>query len=63
MVTGPRYILLHNLAEIKTVAKEEVYGIANMTPDRHVELQVHPSNGETEANIWISLVNTESQTN
>jgi hypothetical protein len=45
--------LIPNHAEINTAAKEEVYSFSNITPDRHVELQVHPSHGETEPNTWI----------
>jgi len=56
--TGPRGIFAKNLAQIKTAAKEEVYGAVNMTAGNHVEFQVHLSNAETEATTW-SLVDID----
>jgi len=37
---------------MKTAAKEEVYGMANMTADKRVKFQVRLSDAETEATTW-----------
>ena len=47
--TCPRSIFAKKLAQIKTAAEEEVDGVANMTADKHVEIQVPLSDAETEA--------------
>jgi len=47
--TGPRSIFAKKFAQMKTAAKEEVYGAVNMTADKRVEFQVCLSDAETEA--------------
>jgi len=47
--TGLRSIFAIQLTPMKTAAEEVVYGVANMTADKHVEFQVHLSDAETEA--------------
>jgi len=37
---------------MKIAAEEEVYGVANMTSDKHVEFQIHLSDAETQATTW-----------
>jgi len=56
--TGPRSTFAKKLAQIKTVAEEEVYGAANMNTDKPVEFQVRLSDAETEATTW-SIANTD----
>jgi len=48
-ITIPRSIFANKLAQLNTAAKEEIYEVANMTTNKHVESQVHVSNTETEA--------------
>jgi hypothetical protein len=50
--TGPRSTFAKKLAQMKTAAEEEVYGVANMPADNHVEFQVSQSDMETEATTW-----------
>jgi hypothetical protein len=50
--TGPRSTFAKKLAQMKTAAEEEVYGVANMTANNHVEFQVRQSDMETEATTW-----------
>jgi len=47
--TGPRSTFARNLAQMKTAAEEEVYAVANMTTDMHVEFQVRLSDAENGA--------------
>jgi hypothetical protein len=56
--TGPRSIFAKKLAEMKTVAEEEVYRAINMTADKREEFQVRLSDAETEATIW-SIADTD----
>jgi hypothetical protein len=56
--TGPRSTLAKKLAQMKTAAEEQVYGAANMTPDKCVEFQICLSNALTEATTW-SIANTD----
>jgi len=50
--TGPRSTFANKLAQMRTAAEEEVYGVANMAGDKCVEFQVHPSHAETYATTW-----------
>ena len=50
--TGPRSTLAKKLAQMKTAAKEEIYGAVNMTATKRVEIQVCLSDSETEATTW-----------
>ena len=47
--TSTRSTFTRNLAQMKTAAKEEVYGAANITCDKYTEFEVCPSNVEIEA--------------
>jgi len=47
--TGPRPIFSNKLTLLKTAAEEELYAVANMTTNKHVEFQVHLSNAVTDA--------------
>jgi hypothetical protein len=47
--TSRRSTFAKNIAQMKTTAEEEVYGLVNMTANRRLELQVGLSDAETEA--------------
>jgi len=55
---SPRRTFTRKLAQIKTAAEEQVYGVVNMTPNKNVEFQVHLSDGKTEATTW-SIADTD----
>jgi hypothetical protein len=50
--TGPRSIFTKKLAQLKTAAEEEAYGVVNMTANMRVQFQVCLSNTEIEATTW-----------
>ena len=50
--TAPRSTFPKKLVQMKTAAKEEVYGEANMTTNQCMDFQVRLSNAENEAAIW-----------
>jgi hypothetical protein len=56
--TGPRSTFAKKLAQMKTAAKQEVYGAVNMTADKREEFQVCLSDTETEATTW-SITDTD----
>jgi hypothetical protein len=47
--------------QIKTSAEDEAYGVANVTPNKHVQPQISLYVVETEATTW-SLADTERVT-
>jgi len=59
--TGPRSTFTKQLALMKTAAKDEAYGVANMTTDRQLQFLNHLSNTDTETTTW-SLADTEHVT-
>jgi len=58
---GPRSKVANELAQMKTAAKDEAYGGANMTTDKAMQFQIRLSDAETEATTW-SLADTERVT-
>jgi len=59
--TSPRSRFTKQLALLKTAAKAEAYGAANMYADKRLQFQNHRSNAETEVTTW-SLAGTERVT-
>ena len=58
-VSSPRSTFAKKHVQMKTAAEEEIYGVVDMTADKHVEFLVRLSNAETEATIW-SIADTDS---
>jgi len=56
--TGPRSTFTKKIGQMKTAAKEEVYGVGNITADKCVEFQRCLSGAETEATTW-SITDTD----
>jgi len=60
--TGPRSKFAKELAIMKTLAKDKPYGVANMTDDKSLQLQICLSDSESAARTW-SLADTERVAN
>jgi len=52
--TSPRSIFAKELTLMRTAAKDEAYGAANMTTHKRLHFQIHLSDAETEATTWSS---------
>jgi hypothetical protein len=60
--TGPRSIFAQKLAQIKTTAEEEAYGVVNMTANKPVQFQVCLSDADIEATTC-SITDTDRVVN
>lgn len=52
MATGPRSTLGNKLAQMMTAIEEVVYRVANMTTNKHAEIQVLQCEDQTQATNW-----------
>ena len=59
---GLRRIFAKILAQTKTAAEHEGYGVANMTADNRVAFQVHLTDDQTKATTW-SIADTDRVAN
>jgi len=59
--TLPRSIFAKQLAPMRTAAEDKAYGVANMTADKGLQIQMCLSDAEPEATIW-SLADSEGVT-
>jgi len=60
--TGPTTKFTKELALMKPAAKDQAYGVGNLTADKRLQFQIHISDAETEATTW-SLAHTDRVTN